>query len=71
MRWNSSSHHCENLKSNDAVCVYTEREGFHGLWVVNARQTQNFHLLNDIGRAIAQAVSRWLPTAAARVQTRV
>jgi hypothetical protein len=23
------------------------------------------------GRAIAQAVSRWLPTAAARVQTRV
>jgi hypothetical protein len=25
----------------------------------------------DIGRAIAQAVSRWLPTAAARVRTRV
>jgi hypothetical protein len=24
-----------------------------------------------VGRAIAQAVSRWLPTAAARVQTRV
>jgi hypothetical protein len=25
----------------------------------------------SIGRAIAQAFSRWLPTAAARVQTRV
>jgi hypothetical protein len=24
-----------------------------------------------VGRAIAQAVSRWLPTAAARIQTRV
>jgi hypothetical protein len=30
-------------------------------YVVNAR----------VGRAIAQAVSRWLPTAAARVQNRV
>jgi hypothetical protein len=26
---------------------------------------------SDLGRAIAQAVSRWLPNAAARVQTRV
>jgi hypothetical protein len=25
----------------------------------------------DVGRAIAEAVSRWLPTAAARVQSRV
>jgi hypothetical protein len=30
-----------------------------------------FYLLQYIGRAIAEAVSRWLPTAAARVQTRV
>jgi hypothetical protein len=28
-------------------------------------------LLTAVGRAIAQAVSRWLPTAAARVQIRV
>jgi hypothetical protein len=28
-------------------------------------------LRTERGRAIAQAVSRWLPTAAARVQTRV
>jgi hypothetical protein len=30
-----------------------------------------FRILLGQGRAIAQAVSRWLPTAAARVQTRV
>jgi hypothetical protein len=30
-----------------------------------------FVLMYHHGRAIAQAVSRWLPTAAARVQTRV
>jgi hypothetical protein len=28
-------------------------------------------LMDTVGRAIAQAVIRWLPTAAARVQTRV
>jgi hypothetical protein len=27
--------------------------------------------ISGVGRAIAQAVSRWLPTAAARVKTRV
>jgi hypothetical protein len=35
-------------------------------------QTLNIHALSGIqGRAIAQAVNRWLPTAAARVQSRV
>jgi hypothetical protein len=29
------------------------------------------YVTRETGRAIAQAVSRWLPTAAARVQTRV
>jgi hypothetical protein len=32
---------------------------------------QMTYLYSGPGRAIAQAVSRWLPTAAARVQTRV
>jgi hypothetical protein len=32
----------------------------------------SLHFSNKLtGRAIAQAVSRWVPTAAARVQTRV
>jgi hypothetical protein len=35
--------------------------------ILNFTVTLNAHK----GRAIAQAVSRWLPTAAARVQTRV
>jgi hypothetical protein len=36
-------------------------------------KTINFWYLETqkVGRAIAQAVSRWLPTAATRVQTRV
>jgi hypothetical protein len=38
-------------------------DGGDGLWI--KRVTAN------IGLAIAQAVSRWLPNAAARVQTRV
>jgi hypothetical protein len=38
-----------------------------------ARSTSLFRLNHpgSLGRAIAQAVSRWLPTAAARVQTQV
>jgi hypothetical protein len=37
---------------------------------------EHFHpnryaVITDIGRAIAEAVSRWLPTAAARVRARV
>jgi hypothetical protein len=36
-------------------------------------QPEHFILLvtSEVGRAIAQAVSRWLPTAVARVPTRV
>jgi hypothetical protein len=34
-------------------------------------KTENPSLCNSIGRAIAEAVSHWLPTAAARVQSRV
>jgi hypothetical protein len=30
-----------------------------------------YFLVRALGRAIAQAVSRWLPTAAARVETRI
>jgi hypothetical protein len=45
-RWTSSSQHCQNLKSNDAVCVY------HGSWDANEHQTQNFHLLNDIDKTL-------------------
>jgi hypothetical protein len=29
------------------------------------------HIMHAVGRAIAQGVSRWLPTAAARVRSRV
>jgi hypothetical protein len=36
-----------------------------------ALQTEKPNLDCAVGRAIAQAVSRWLPTAAARVRTRV
>jgi hypothetical protein len=35
------------------------------------RVRQSAYLFAFVGRAIAQAVSRWLPTTAARVQTRV
>jgi hypothetical protein len=35
------------------------------------RAVVGYHLWAEVGRAIAQAVSRRLPTAAARVQTRV
>jgi hypothetical protein len=34
-------------------------------------QTRHTHLTPNFGRAIAQAVSRWLPTEAARVRARV
>jgi hypothetical protein len=34
------------------------------------RSSQNIPLTGKLGRAIAQAVSRWLPTAAARVRAR-
>jgi hypothetical protein len=41
----------------------------------NQDMNASFHILSNLlfteGRAIAQAVSRWLPIAAARVQTRV
>jgi hypothetical protein len=46
----------------------------------NLNNSENFRTFKNVlklsklkkwGRAIAQAVSRWLPTAAARVQTRV
>jgi hypothetical protein len=35
------------------------------------KQGIHFVVTSKNGRAIAQAVSRWLPTAAARLQTRV
>jgi hypothetical protein len=34
-------------------------------------QTMLYHVTYNIGRAIVQAVSSWLPTAAARVRARV
>jgi hypothetical protein len=38
---------------------------------LNTAALQDTELLNRMGRAIAQAVSRWLPTAAAQVPARV
>jgi hypothetical protein len=42
-----------------------------GILRVQQHPPREKRLTNNTGRAIAQAVSSWLPTAAARVQTRV
>jgi hypothetical protein len=48
-----------------AVC--TSRSGGYSFLLSHLENKQD----PSLGRAIAQAVSRWLPTAVARVQTRV
>jgi hypothetical protein len=54
----SNSPTVQYIKSNRIK--YLEKDG-HNICIVSS----------DIGRAIAQAVSRWLPTAAARIRARV
>jgi hypothetical protein len=54
-----------------ASCMSDYRRGLN--WWLNLLATYRSYLQVTVtqGRAIAQAVSRWLPTAAARVQNRV
>jgi hypothetical protein len=40
-------------------------------YLIHTVSTKHRPVTRRVGRATAQAVSRWLPTAAARVQTRV
>jgi hypothetical protein len=42
-----------------------------GIWVILHPKWRILLVIMGYGRAIAEAVSRWLPTAAARVQSRV
>jgi hypothetical protein len=42
-----------------------------GRYCLRVAELESKSLLMNVGRVIAQAVSRWLPTAAAWVQTRV
>jgi hypothetical protein len=46
--------------------VYFQKTG-----LLCIKENVDLPVRQHVGRAIAQAVSRWLPTAAARVQTRV
>jgi hypothetical protein len=57
----------------EALCGGQEAANHAGVrrGIVNKERPRRSNLNLRLGRAIAQAVSRWLPTAAARVRARV
>jgi hypothetical protein len=63
---------CDGTCTEDSSRVRAERTSSVRCWqLVSALQWLVTGLLAVLGRAIAQAVSRWFPTAAARVQSQV
>jgi hypothetical protein len=71
LRWACFSSDYTALQLFKAIAAGTSNTTINHLFAKKKHLIGSTILIGILGRAIAQAVSRWLPTAAARIQTRV